>query len=428
MVPHRPQIDGLADRLFREEAGRLTAVLIRLFGFSESDLIEDIVQDAFLAALKTWRIKGVPENPSAWLMQVAKNRALNELKRNQKSLPFGSEALPAGSGNGREVDMDRFFLDDEIRDSRLRLIFACCDPGLPSKSRIILSLRTLCGFGIQEIASALVMKSEAVKKNLYRARRELKKRGDLPVVPLKKRAAERMSDVLKVVYLLFNEGYQSSTGPNLIREELCLEAIRLAKELLGLPPAFRGEVHALLSLFYFSMSRFDARESPAGDILDLEEQDRSLWDQTLIRIAFSHLKQSRTSEKVGRYHLEASVSSIHAASETFGETDWKTIVYYYNRLIRFDGSPVTQISRAIAIGHAEGADYGLDTLNNLERSGQFVENHIYHAAKGYLFSRRGDFESAMDHYKCAMALTDSARERRYFEERVSVSRKKMDRI
>ena len=392
--------DHLVEYLFREQSGKMSAILTRRFGFSNAELIDDIIQETFIAALKTWSLKGVPEKPEAWLFQVAKNKTLNELKK-QAKLSYSEEGTPHIPD---ESEMDDLFMDNEIKDSQLRLLYACCNPVLSEKVQVILTLKSLCGFSVHEIAHAFLMKKEAVKKTITRARQTL---ADIPVeVPFIEQAKSRTEAVQLVLYLMFNEGYKASVGDDLINEQLCYDAVRLAKLVTQIPEIDDHSTYALLALMYFNMSRFDARMDEHGEMIQFQLQDRATWNKAMIGQAFSFLEQSRKSTGLNRYHIEAGIAAAHASAPTFEKTSWKTIVDYYRLLFKFDQSPVTHLNYAIAMSLHEGPERGLEELSTI-KAVSMQDYFLFHASKADMYFRLHDFERAKSYYQVALDLADS---------------------
>jgi RNA polymerase sigma-70 factor (ECF subfamily) len=416
----KSNISGLVDHLFREEAGKMIAVLIRIFGFRHAELVEDIVQDTFLTALKKWRHNQIPDNPSAWLMQVAKNKTLNALKRENRSVPLDQHK----STPELEETIDKLFLEHEIKDSQLRVLFACCDPHFSTKAQIILTLKTLSGFSNSEIARALLMSEAAVKKTLYRTRKSIREDGLEFGVPFLYEIDERLPAVHTAIYLMFNEGYKCSEGNELIKESLCFEAARLTKQLIESLPEQAGQSHALLSLIYFSISRFNARHSENGDIIDLQRQDRRLWNKDLINMGFNHLRKSRQSETLSRYHLEAGINSVHCLASAYEETDWNSIVNYYDRLQELVNDPIVQINRAVAVSNQKDPDAGLKALEQLEQTDFSDRYYLFHATKADMHFRLGNYELARSYYRVAVDLAESKVDIRFLEKKIEECDKK----
>lgn len=383
------------DHLFRTESGRMTAILTRIFGFEHSRLVEDIVQETFLTALKSWPLKGQPENPSAWLMQVAKNKTINAVKRKNRRTEWNPRVI-------QEVEkIDRLFLDREIKDSQLRMIFACCYPELSQKSQIILVLNTLCGFNNAEIASALLMTTDAVKKSIYRAKKDVQKMYNDISAPILREAKKRLKTVYTVIYLMFSEGYKSTYGNKIINEDLCFEAVRLAKLLLEIPDINHGETHALLSLMYFNISRFPARREKNREIIELKLQDRSSWDKDCIHAGFYHLKQSRQSDSLCKFHLESSIAAVHSTAESYEETDWNKILFYYQKLLLLEDNAIIRLNCAIALSKVEGPNSGLKMLDGIELQSLKDKEYLLFAAKAEMNAELGNYEMAKSYYRVA---------------------------
>jgi len=403
---------NLVDHLFRNESGKMTAILTRIFGLQHSILIEDIIQETFLSALKTWPLKGYPDNPSGWLMQVAKNKALNALKRDRRLTRWDPEME-------KEFDeIDRHFLDHEIKDSQLRMLFACCYPELQQKSQIMLILKTLCGFSNTEIAHALLMSSGAVKKAVYRAKNRIQERYDRISFRSAGPVNERLNTVYMVIYLMFTEGHKRSCEDNPISDDLCYEAVRLAKLLLHLPGVNHGETHALLSLMYFSIARFPARLGEEGEMVDLKHQDRSLWDKKSIDLGFRHLKLSRKSKSMSRFHLESSIASIHCLAPSFEETDWEAILTIYRKLLDMEDSAVIRLNYAIALSHVEGPEAGLKALKNLSLESPEGKEFMLYAAKAEMNAKLEKFETAVSYYRVAYDMAATKADKKFLQSKI----------
>jgi RNA polymerase sigma factor (sigma-70 family) len=408
----------LVEHLFREESGKMLAALSRLFGLGRMDVAEDIVHETFVAALRTWQFGKVPDSPSAWLMQVARNKALNELKRLQHRRKVTDDADPSMLPVTEE-EAGRVFLDHEIKDSRLAMLFACCHPEFPIKSQVILTLRAVCGFAPKEIAAGMLMSEDAVAKTLVRVKKEIKERNIPFQAPIVFRSQHRQEAVLTVIYLLFNEGYKSSAANELVRSELSYEAIRLARLLTGYALDTLHETYALLALMYFNFARFRSRTGELGEPLLLKDQDRSLWDHELIAEGYRYLALSRQGEKVTRYHLEAGIAAVHCSAKNFESTDWKAVINYYDLLSERWRSPLYVLNRVIAVGNCWGPEAGLDALQKAGEEEGLGSNHLYHAALGSFCFDMGDYRKAAAHYKKAYALAESSSDRIFLEKRIA---------
>ncbi len=404
----------MVEHLFRQQSGKMSAILTRIFGFQHTELVEDIIQETFLTAMKTWAVKGKPEDPEAWLMLVAKNKLINELKRAKRHAEKNEQL----HFEKVEDKLDELFLDNEIKDSQLRVLFACCHPALKTKSRIMLTLKVLSGFSDAEIGSALLMKSGAVKKGIFRAKKAIQQReGENLGIPFLSEVSDRIDTVLTIIYLIFNEGYKRSHSNEVISEDLCYEALRLATLVLEIPEIDRGKVSALVALMYLTIARFPARINQVGEMIDLEHQDRSLWDQKMIQAGFYYLKESRQSKKLSKFHLESSIASLHCMAPSYEETDWSSIVYCYRKLLEMDHSDVIQLNYIIALSRLEGPGAGLAELEKLEETVSEKKALIY-ASKAEMNARLGNFEKAKSYYRVALDYSHSEADRVFIGKKI----------
>lgn len=402
------------DHLFRVEAGRMVAVLVKLFGLPEVSLAQDIVQETLVTALESWKLKGLPDNPRAWLYQVAKNRALDQLRRQQRFQERVTPQWIAASESDAQRRLDDFFLDHEIEDAQLRMMFACCHPAIPGEAQLILMLRTLCGLSNAEIAAALLAQEDAVAKRLYRAKEKIRTARLALEVPAGPALAGRLDAVLQAIYLLFNEGYKSTSSDAVIRRDLAEEALRLGALLSGHPVGQAPKAKALMALMCYHAARFDARLDAEGQIVLLEHQDRSLWDRELIGVAYRYFTASFSGSEISEYHLEAAIASYHAQAPRFEDTNWKAIFYCYELLYKINGSPMVALNRAIARGYAEGPAAGIEAL--LKIAG--LEHHyLYHTALGDFYRKTGASEKAQEAYQQAMRLAQLPAEQKVLRDK-----------
>ncbi len=407
------EINSLTDHLFRRESGKMVAVLTRLFGFSNYDLARDIVQDTLLAALHHWKLHGIPDNPTAWLYSVAKNKTIDWLRREKLVAEHSDEIAYQISGDGAvSAQVDSLFLDYEIEDSVLRMMFACCHPTLPAEAQIVLILRTLCGLSVGEIARAFLSNEETIQKRLYRTKDKIRSENILLEVPTGNELAKRLDGVLKAIYLLFNEGYNSQSSDLLIRQELCTEAMRLAELLSNHAHTNQPQSNALLSLLYFQASRFATRLDAEGHIILLEHQDRSLWNQDFIAKGSDYLERASEGTQLSEYHLQAAVAYYHATATSFATTNWKAITYLYHLLVQLNASPMIQMNRAIAIGFAESPQRGVEELLKIKG---LEKNHYYHTALGDFYAKSKQTEAAKTAYQQAIQFCVSTTERALIE-------------
>jgi RNA polymerase sigma-70 factor (ECF subfamily) len=396
----------LVDHLFRHEAGRLASVLTRLLGFDRLDLAEDIVQDTMVQALRSWPFGGIPDNPRAWLYRVAKHKALDVVRRENSFRHISSE-LSHDYQQSLERMVDEYFLEDEINDSQLRMLFACCHPAIPPESQVAMCLKILCGLSVKEIAGAFLTAPDTVEKRLHRAKEKIRTSQIRLEVPAGPQLAARLHLVLKSIYLLFNEGYNSTHPARLIRRDLCAEAMRLGLLLSEHPRTASPAGSALLALMCFQAARFEARTDASGAIVLLADQDRAQWNQELIRKGRQYLHRSAEGAHASEYHLEAGIAMLHCTAASYEATDWLTVLHYYDLLLARNPSPVVALHRAVALANVEGPLVAIEEVVAL--SG-LDNNQYYHAILGELYQRNGQLEPARQHYQRARQLTSSTAE------------------
>jgi RNA polymerase sigma-70 factor (ECF subfamily) len=406
----------LVEHFFRHEAGRLVSVLTRIFGWRNFDLVEDTVQATLLQALEAWRVR-VPVNPSAWVHRIAKNRILDALRRKQT----GRRVLGELAANRSHADdsLDELFLDTEIEDSQLRMMFACCHPHLARENQLALTLKALCGFGNSEIARALLVTEETVKKRLQRATRDLVERGIELEPPPADELPGRLDGVHQALYLLFNEGYCSSDGDTAIRADLCEEAARLCYMLCSQPRFATPATHALMALMLFHSARLEARLDPRGSLLLLEDQDRGRWDRPLIRRAEDFLNQSAEGQVASTYHFEAAIACHHCRAKSCEETDWPAILRLYDALLALHRSPVYLLNRAIVVAQIDGPEAGIRALTEAGKDPALRHYHLYDATLGELHRRAGDIARARKHLEAAREKSNSRFEREIIDRRLA---------
>jgi RNA polymerase sigma factor (sigma-70 family) len=406
---HEQKVDVLVGHLFRREAGKMTAVLTRLLGFGNFESAQDIVQDTLLKAVTVWKYKGIPDNPPAWLYTVAKRKAIDALRQYKlrESIHQSiSEALQSEWTLSPTVH--QLFMDNEIEDSQLRMIFACCHPSIPYESQLSLTLKTLCGLSVSEIARNFLTTEETIAKRLYRAREKIRSEKIDMEVPSGDELTRRLDAVLHTLYLFFNEGYNSSHPEQLIRQEMCEEAIRLALLLTRNPITNVPSANALLALMCFQASREEARLGDSGQIILLKDQDRSRWNKKLIEKGLYHLDVATEKDSVSEYHLEAAIGACHAMANNFKATDWARIHTLYDVLYKIKPGPVVELNRAIALGYSVSAQAGLESLLMIKG---LEETYLYYAALGDFYNEINDPENSRAAYEKAIGLVTSRRER-----------------
>ena len=398
----------------------MTAALTRLFGIHNLALAEDVVQDAFCRALEVWKFRGVPDNPPAWLMATAKNRALDVLRRERTARTYAPELGRLLESEWTLVPaIQEVFSPAAIKDDELRMMFSCSHPRLAEESQIALILHILCGFSVDEVAGAFVSSHAAMEKRITRAKRVLAESKRLFEITDTKDFTGRLPAVQRALYLLFNEGYHGASTESAVRAELCREAMRLTKILLGHPLAATPTTHALAALMHLHAARLPGRVDPDGNLSSFFEQDRSKWDAQLIAEGQRLLNLAATGQALSEYHVEAGIAAIHATAPSAENTDWRTIVSFYDMLMTIRPSPVVALNRAIAIAELEGPERGLQELRAIEGRDRLLSYPFYSAALGELELRRGRRRVGRDHFKAALLLARSPMERQFLERRVS---------
>jgi RNA polymerase sigma-70 factor (ECF subfamily) len=405
------QVRQVVDGIYRAESRHVLATLIRLLG--DFDLAEEALHEAFTAALEQWSRDGLPANPRAWLISTGRFRAIDAIRRRARfdatlaELAHRLDAVASANAAKR---------DEELEDDRLRLIFTCCHPALSSSTQVALTLREVCGLTTEEIASAFLTAPPTIAQRIVRGKAKIRDARIPYQVPSGNELPERLDSVLAVIYLVFNEGYSASSGTSVTRSDLSEEAIRLGRLLVDLLPD--PEAMGLLALMLVQESRRAARTSSAGDLILLEDQDRSLWDRDKITEARSLVERAIASQRFGVYTIQAAIAGVHAAASTASETDWAQIVALYEVLLRAAPSPVVALNRAVAVAMRDGPQAGLELIDAILARGELADYHLAHAARADLCRRLGRTAEARESYQRALALTRQEPERRFLERRL----------
>ena len=416
MPPPVPeQFSRTIETLYRSESGRILATLVRLLG--DLDLAEEAMHEAFAVALESWPQTGIPDNPRPWLISTARFKAIDGMRRRARFDGAQRDLIAHMESRVNDVAID----DEEIDDDRLRLIFTCCHPALPPEGQVALTLREICGLTTEEIARAFLVTPATLAQRIVRAKAKIRETSIPYEVPSPEELPERLDAVLQVIYLVFNEGYSAAAGTEVTRAELTREAIRLGRLLIELQPESEGgdpEIMGLLALMLLQESRRAARTSPTGELILLENQDRSVWNREQIAEGVKLVEKALSSRRFGPYTLQAAIAAVHASAESAAATDWRQIVALYNQLVRLQPSPVVHLNRAVAIAMSDGPEAGLKHIDALLEHGELANYYLAHSARADLYRRLGRADEARASYERALALTQQEPERQFLQERI----------
>lgn len=400
----------------------MVATLTGIFGIEHLTLAEDVVQEALARALQTWPFYGIPQNPPAWIMRTSRNLALDVVRRQKIFREKEPEIIrlmeDKHSEAGATIPTAAFFTEQEISDDRLRLMFVCCHPLIPAEAQVAVALKTLCGFGITEIARAFLTTDAAIAKRLTRAKQKIAEAKIPFEIPAGAELTRRLDGVLQSLYLLFNEGYKASGGDKLVREDVCAEAIRLAELLAEHPAGHQPKTHALLALMLLTAARIPARINDAGHLLRLREQDRALWDRALIARGMLQLAQSAAGGEVSEYHLQAGIAACHCLAGDYESTDWLQILSFYDRLLEFDRSPVVALNRAVALAKVSGPQAGIEAVQAIGNGGPLASYYLFHAVLGEFEAQLDHLSAAAGHFRKALELAEIKSERAFLAQRL----------
>jgi RNA polymerase sigma factor (sigma-70 family) len=400
---------------FRRESARMLAALTRILGLHNLALAEDVTQDVLCRAVELWKFRPLPEDPAAWLLRAARNRAIDLIRAERTRLRFAPDLLLESEWT-LSPTVQAMFGQSEIADDELRMMFSCCPPNLPAQAQLALVLKLLCGFGVQEVSAALLMSQAAVEKMIARGKRTLMRAGALYEVAGREPIAKRLHSVQRALYLLFSEGYHGSHEP--VRAELCREAMRLCELLSRHPACATPQTFALLALMCFHAARLPGRAAEDGSLLLLEEQDRSRWDRQLIERGFAFAERSAEGRELSEYHLEAGIAAEHCAASSVRETNWERIVRLYDLLLELRPSPVVALNRAIALGELRGPEHGLRALDELGDRERLAKYPFLPAAQGRLHLKAGRSARAAECFNRALLLARNPSEARLFDARL----------
>lgn len=412
-------VEQILHKIYREESGKIISVLTKLFGPAHLELAEDVVQDAFIEAIEKWG-NHLPDNPKGWIYTAAKNKAINAVKRDGHLQKYQSEmAHFLTSEWTANAALEQLFSAEKIEDELLRMMFTCAHPALNPDAQTALILKTLCGFGIPEIAKAYFSTTDTINKRLVRARKKLKEVNHKFELPPSSELDQRLSNVLNAIYLLFNEGYSASSGDKIIKWELCLESIRLVELIVASPLlSNKCEAHSLLALMKLNASRFISRLSEDRQFITMQEQDRSKWDQTLISSGISNLNAAMKENTVNKYFIMAAISANHCTAPTFESTSWSNILDLYDQLLTFENSPIVQLNRAVAISWIHGNQKAIDLLEYLKEEDHLKKYHRLYSTLGDLYLAIQQKDKAINNFKIAESLANIDSEKNWIQSKI----------
>ncbi len=415
--PEAKEVFYVVEHLFRHEAGKIVATLTRIFGIEHLTLAEDVLQEALARALQTWPFYGVPKNPAAWIMRTARNLALDVVRR-QKVFRDKEPEIIRLIEQESSPHATSVFSEQEIADDRLRMMFVCCHPLIPAEAQVALALKTLCGFSATEISRAFLTTEAAIAKRLTRAKQKIREARIAFEIPAGEELVRRLQGVLQTLYLMFNEGYKASSGDRLVREDICSEAIRMTSLLAQHPAGNQPVTHALLALMLMSAARIPARIDDEGNLLRLQEQNRSCWDQAMMARGMFHFSQSAAGGEVSPYHLQAGMAACHCAATDYRSTDWPRILSLYDRLLEFDDSPVVALNRAVAVAQVQGPQAGIEAVNAISNLPSLETYYLLHAVLGEFQLRLNHAQAAAGHFRTALELAQIKSEQEFLAKRL----------
>ena len=422
-----PTISRVVEHLFRHESGKMVATLTGIFGTGHLGLAEDVVQEALARALQTWPFYGVPKNPAAWIMQASRNLALDVVRRQKVFRDKEAEIIHLMQRESRGPD-EAIFREQEISDDTLRMMFVCCHPGIPAQAQAVLALKTLCGFSVTEIARAFLTTDAAIAKRLTRAKQRIREARIPFEIPAGEELTRRLDGVLQSLYLLFNEGYKASSGEKLVREDVCAEAIRLTSLLAEHSAGNRPKTHALLALMLLNAARIPSRMDDEGNLLRLQEQDRTRWNHPMIGRGMFHLARSAAGSEISEYHLQAGIAACHCAAKDYASTDWLQILSLYDRLVEFDDSPVVALNRAVALAEVRGPQAGIEAVVAIQNLKSLESYYLLHAVLGEFELRLNQTQAAAAHFHKSLQLAEIKSEQAFLAKRLRTCEGKVSHL
>lgn len=419
-MTNKSEVNQYVDQLFRHESGKMVAVLTKILGTAHIDMAEDVVQDAIAEAINQWTYKGVPENPAGWIYNVARYKAFNIIKRKKVGQKYLEQLVQLiQSESALDPAADSFFSEEEIADDQLRMMFICCHPSISTDSQIALTLKTLCGFSIPEIAKAFLTNQENINKRLVRARQYIRQSGISFELPFDDHFESRLDSVLETIFLLFSEGYNASEGEDAIRLELCEEAIRLTQLIADHAKIHqKSQVWALLSLMLLNTSRFKSRGNENSEIVELANQKRELWNQAMIQKGIECLDKSIETNVISKYQILAAISAHHCTAATYGDTDWESILSLYDNLTQIDGSPIILLNKAVVVSKVHGAANAIAELEGLGNDPLLQKYPYYYSTLAELNMERGAYETALQFFEKSIAFSRNEKEISYMKNKI----------
>ncbi len=415
-------INTTVNHLFREESGKMVAVLIKIFGAENIELAEDVVQDALVKALETWKYRGMPDNPRAWLYRTAKNKAIDIIRRNKHStlIDFSDPKKQLLTSNYTlNATMNNYWQENHIKDDFLAMMYACCHPNISQENQITFILKSLCGFSTKEVAKSFLTSEDTISKRLYRTKEYFRKHKIKPTIPGPDAIATKTSTVLSAIYLLFNEGYNSTHADQLIRKDLIEQAMLLCKSLLSSERTQLPEVYALMALLCFHAARIQSRTTPDGELILLHKQDRKIWDKALIAKGEEYLNKAAFGNMISTFHLEAAIAYEHCNAKKYQDTNWVSILSYYDLLLKIGYDPIVFLNRCLVILELDGPVKALEALERVKENKVLQQYYVYHATLGEIQQRLGDHAKAITYYQTAIKLTQSKQEQKFLKDKIA---------